>query len=123
MNSVVNPLTKAQSLTELWSPRVLGTMDNYFVKVAKVHGTFVWHDHADEDELFYILEGCLVIEMEDQRVELNAGDLFVVPKGVQHRPIAEQPCLLMLIERQSTQHTGTVESEWTRSVDSQQRPN
>lgn len=123
MNSVVNPLTKAQSLTELWSPRVLGTMDNYFVKVAKVRGTFVWHDHADEDELFYILEGCLVIEMEDQRVELNAGDLFVVPKGVQHRPIAEQPCLLMLIERQSTQHTGTVESEWTRSVEDQQRPN
>jgi mannose-6-phosphate isomerase-like protein (cupin superfamily) len=91
------------------------------IKVAKVHGTLAWHSHDNEDELFLILQGQLRIEMESGTVELNEGEMFVVPKGVRHNPVAEQECLLMLIERKSTQHTGNVVTEKTRSLAEQLR--
>ena len=121
MTKVASPRDIAQSLTELWSPRVVGELDDSYVKVAKVHGTFGWHNHADEDELFFILEGCLRIEMTAGAVELRKGEMFVVPKGVQHNPVAEQECLVMLIERKSTLHTGNVVNERTRSIAEQLR--
>jgi mannose-6-phosphate isomerase-like protein (cupin superfamily) len=113
---VVSPKDIANALTELWSPRVVAELDDSYVKVAKVHGTLAWHSHDDEDELFYVLRGRLRIEMERRTVELGEGDAFVVPKGVRHNPIADDECLVMLIERKTTLHTGNVVTEKTRSI-------
>jgi mannose-6-phosphate isomerase-like protein (cupin superfamily) len=113
----------ASSLTELWSPRIVAELDDSYVKVAKIHGTFVWHSHDDEDELFFILRGRLRIEIENEAaVELAEGEAFVVPKGVRHMPVASEECLVMLIERKSTAHTGNEITEKTRSLADQQRP-
>lgn len=122
MQKVASPKEVAESLVELWSPRVVGELDDSYVKVAKVHGTFGWHNHEHEDELFFILKGCLRIEMESGPVVLSEGEMFVVPKGVQHNPVAEQECLVMLIERKSTLHSGNVVNERTRSLAEQLRP-
>jgi len=122
MSNVTSPHQIAASLTEHWSPRVVAEVDDSYVKVAKVKGSLAWHSHEHEDELFLVLKGHLRIEMEDGTVELDEGEMFVVPKGVRHNPVAEQECHLMLIERKSTLHTGDVVSEKTRSLAEQLRP-
>jgi mannose-6-phosphate isomerase-like protein (cupin superfamily) len=122
MRKIASPKAVAESLTELWSPRVVGELDDCYVKVAKLRGTFGWHSHAHEDELFFVLKGGLRIEMEAGAVELDEGEMFVVPKGVRHNPVAEQECLVMLVERKSTLHTGDVVTEKTRSLADQLRP-
>jgi mannose-6-phosphate isomerase-like protein (cupin superfamily) len=122
MSKHVSPAKIAAGLTELWSPRVVASLDDSYVKVAKVQGTFGWHAHDDEDELFYVLGGRLRIEMADGAVELDEGDAYVVPRGVRHNPVAERECLVMLIERKTTLHTGSEISERTRSVADQLRP-
>jgi len=122
MSHVVSPLNVANGLTELWSPRVVAELDDAYVKVAKVKGTLAWHSHDDEDELFYVLSGRLRIEMEHDTVELGAGDAYVVPKGVRHNPIADDECLVMLIERKTTLHTGNEVTDQTRSIEDQLRP-
>jgi mannose-6-phosphate isomerase-like protein (cupin superfamily) len=101
---------------------VVAVVDDAYVKVAKVHGSLAWHSHENEDELFLVLKGHLRIEMESGSVELGEGDMFVVPKGVRHNPVAENECHLMLIERKSTLHTGDVVTENTRSLAEQLRP-
>lgn len=116
MSEVVSPGQLAASLTELWSPRVVAEVDDAYIKVAKVQGSLAWHSHDDEDELFLILKGHLRIEMEDGAVELGEGEMFVVPRGVRHNPVAEQECHLMLIERKSTLHTGNIVTDKTRSI-------
>lgn len=120
--AAVSPKDIAAALTELWSPRVIAELDDSYVKVARLQGTLAWHAHDDEDELFLVLEGQLRIELEDGAVELSAGELYVVPKGVRHNPVAEQECLVLLVERKSTRHTGDVVTERTRSVEEQTRP-
>lgn len=112
----------AASLDELWSPRVVGEINDAYVKVAKVQGTFGWHHHADEDELFLVLAGQLRIELRDGAIDLAEGGMFIVPRGVEHNPIAERECLLMLVERKSTLHTGNVANARTRSIEEQLRP-
>jgi mannose-6-phosphate isomerase-like protein (cupin superfamily) len=119
MSKVVSPGKMAASLLEHWSPRVIGEVDDAYIKVAKVQGTLAWHSHEDEDELFFVLKGNLHIEMEDGTVELGEGEMFVVPKGVRHNPMAEQECHLMLIERKSTLHTGDAVTDKTRSLTEQ----
>jgi len=114
------PRAVAESLSELWSPRVIGELDDSYIKVAKVQGTFGWHNH--QDELFLILAGKLRIEMEAGFVELGEGQMFVVPKGVNHNPIAENECLVMLVERKSTLHTGNAVNDRTRTLADQLRP-
>ena len=116
MLKIVSPKQKAASLTEFWSPRVVAEVDDAYIKVAKVHGSLAWHSHENEDELFFILKGHLRIEMEDCVVELGEGEMFVVPKGVRHNPVADQECHLMLIERKSTLHTGDTVIAKTRTV-------
>lgn len=117
MTNVNSPKAIAAALTEYWSPRVVGEVDDSYIKVAKVHGSLCWHSHDHEDELFLILQGHLRIELEHAAaIELDEGEMFVVPKGVRHNPVAEQECLLMLIERKSTLHTGDVMTERTRSL-------
>src|SRR5687768_14804530 len=122
MSNVVAPKQIAASLTELWSPRVIAEVDDAYIKVAKVQGTFAWHSHDNEDELFLVLKGCLRIEMEAETVELNEGELFVVPRGVRHNPIATEECHVLLVERKSTLHMGTTITEKTRSLAEQLRP-
>ena len=122
MSSVSSPKEVAASLSELWSPRVIAEVDDAYIKVAKVHGSLAWHSHENEDELFLVLRGHLRIEMESGSVELNEGEMFVVPKGVRHNPVAEQECHLMLIERKTTLHTGDIVTEKTRSLADQLRP-
>ena len=122
MPGVVSPARVAGALTELWSPRVIGEIDDAYIKVAKVQGTLAWHSHDNEDEMFLVLEGRLRIEMEGSTVELGEGDMYVVPKGVRHNPVADEECLIMLIERKSTLHTGEVTTSKTRSLEEQLRP-
>ena len=122
MSFVTSPENVAASLTELWSPRVVAEVDDACVKVARVHGSLAWHSHDNEDELFLVLKGRLRIEMDGHAVELEEGELFVVPKGVRHNPVADQECHLMLIERRSTLHTGNITTEKTRSLAEQLRP-
>ncbi|MEO0422721.1 MAG: cupin domain-containing protein [Pseudomonadota bacterium] len=119
--SAISPKTVAAGLEDTWSPRVVAAFDEHYVKVARLHGTFTWHCHEDEDELFYVLSGQLKIELEDETVVLNPGDLYVVPRGVMHNPIAEEECQVMLIERKSTLHTGDKVTSQTRSVEEQLR--
>jgi mannose-6-phosphate isomerase-like protein (cupin superfamily) len=119
---VVSPGKVAASLTELWSPRVIGEVDDVYIKVAKVQGSLAWHSHENEDELFLVLKGRLRLEFEGSAVELGEGEMFVVPKGVRHNPVAEQECQVLLIERKSTLHTGDVVTGKTRSVAEQLRP-
>jgi mannose-6-phosphate isomerase-like protein (cupin superfamily) len=122
MSQVVSPKAIADSLTELWSPRVVAEVDDAYVKVAKVKGKLTWHAHDNEDELFFILKGRLRIELESGTVELREGEAFVVPKGVPHNPVADEECHVMLIERKTTLHTGSEVTAMTRSVQEQLRP-
>jgi mannose-6-phosphate isomerase-like protein (cupin superfamily) len=122
MSKIASPKQVAAALTEFWSPRVVAEVDDAYVKVAKVKGTLAWHSHENEDELFLILKGRLRIEMEAGAVELKEGELFVVPKGVRHNPVADEECHVLLIERKSTLHTGDVVTDKTRSIADQLRP-
>ena len=122
MNAVLSPCPLAAGLTELWSPRVIGEVNDAYVKVAKVQGSLAWHRHEGEDELFLVLKGRLRIELEAGPVELGEGELFVVPKGVLHNPVAEEECHLLLIEPKATRHTGDTVTERTRSLAEQLRP-
>src|SRR5262249_25859667 len=119
MNEVVAPAAVAAKLNDHWSPSVIAEVDDSYVKVAKVKGTLTWHSHDREDELFLVLKGTLRIEMEDRSVTLGAGELFVVPKGVRHNPVADEECHILLFERKSTAHTGDVVMERTRSITEQ----
>ena len=122
MSNATSPKQIAAALSELWSPRVIAEVDDAYIKVAKVHGSLAWHSHENEDELFLVLKGQLRIEMEHESVQLNEGEMFVVPKGVRHNPVADQECHILLIERKSTLHTGNIVTEKTRSLAEQLRP-
>ena len=122
MASISSPKQVAASLTELWSPRVIAEVDDAYIKVAKVQGSLAWHSHENEDELFLVLKGHLRIEMESGPVELSEGEMYVVPKGGRHNPVAERECHVMLIERKTALHTGDVVTEKTRSLAEQLRP-
>lgn len=121
MNTKINPLEYAAALTEHWSPRIISNVDNYHVKVAMLKGELTWHQHKDEDELFLILKGTLIIELENETVNLSEGDVYVIPKGVMHNPVAKEECLVMLFEKNSTEHTGGIEHEKSRSHEEQLR--
>ena len=108
-------------VTELWSPKVIGRVNDQYVKIAKVRGEFAWHAHDEEDELFLIVRGNLTIQLEDGDVRLGPGQFVVVPRGVRHRPVAEEECWLVLIETVTTKHTGEVDTPFTRSIAEQLR--
>ena len=97
MNSI-NVNEKLDLINDLWKPRVIAELNGQQVKISKVKGEFVWHDHKDEDELFYILKGKMIMEFRDRKVEVNEGEMIVVPKGVEHRPVAEEEVWMMLFE-------------------------
>ena len=113
----VNLAEKFALFSEHWTPKIIAELNDYQIKIVKVVGDFVWHDHSDTDEFFLVIEGTLFIEFEDETMELNAGELYVVPKGVQHRPYALEECKVMLIEPRGVVNTGEAESNLTASND------
>jgi len=108
---VIKLKEKFNQFTDQWSPKIIAELNGQEVKIAKLHGEFVWHDHADEDELFFVVQGTLKIEFRDKMVELKAGEMIVVPRGVEHKPIAEDEVWVMLFEPANIKHTGGVEHE------------
>ena len=122
MNTPINLREKIAKLDDFWSPRVLGEIDDAYAKIAKLKGSLAWHKHEEEDELFLVIDGHLRIELENDAVELGPGELYIVPKGVMHNPIAEEECSVFLIEKKSTRHTGELELEKTKSIDDQLKP-
>ena len=110
---VVNLNEKFSLLTDRWSPKIIGELNGQYVKLAKVQGEFVWHTHQEEDELFYVVKGTLKIEFRDKVIVLNPGEMMIVPRGVEHNPVAEEEVWLMLFEPAETKHTGEVEHELT----------
>ena len=119
----VDPTRIADELalvTDHWTPRVIGQVNDQYVKVAKLLGELVWHAHDEEDELFLIVYGTLRIQLEgDREVSLSPGQFYVVPKGVQHNPIADEEVGIVLIETVTTSHTGSVESDRSVSIERQ----
>ena len=108
------------AVREYWSPRVVAVANGQYVKVAKVKGAFVWHAHADEDELFLVRKGTLTIRYRDRAdVILREGDFHVVPRGVEHMPVADQECWVVLVEPATTKHTGDTVSTITKSIEQQ----
>ncbi|MDY7091635.1 MAG: cupin domain-containing protein [Acidobacteriota bacterium] len=111
MREAVNLADKLAMFTELWQPRIVGELNGHELKVAKVQGEFVWHHHDDTDDFFLVLQGRLRIQLRDgegveSEVELGPGELYVVPRGVEHRPVAQEETHLLLIERADTPNTG-----------------
>jgi len=113
----INFQGKLTKFSEQWSPKIVAQMNDYHFKVVKVQGEFVWHDHPTTDEVFVVLKGQLEIQFRDGKVMLNEGEMFVVPKGVEHKPVAESECHMLLIEPAGTVNTGEVVSEKTAPND------
>lgn len=113
----INLQQKLSLFSEQWSPKVIAEMNDYQFKVVKVEGDFVWHAHEDTDETFIVLEGKLRIDFRDGQIELAAGELFVVPKGVEHKPYAEVEAKLLLIEPKGVTNTGDAGGDLTAQND------
>lgn len=111
--SVINLAQKLTRITEPWSPKIIAQMNDYHFKLVKVQGDFVWHSHPETDEVFIIVKGELTIALREGEVRLKEGELFVVPKGVEHKPSAETECHLLLVEPSGTVNTGNNPGELT----------
>ena len=105
---------KLDSFQDCWSPKIVGELNDSFVKLVKLQGQFVWHHHENEDEMFLIVKGQLVMKLRDRDVILNEGEFFIVPKGVEHKPVAPEEVHIVLLEPKSTLNTGNVRNEITR---------
>ena len=110
---VVNLAAKLATFSERWSPKVVGELNGQMVKVVKFLGPFVWHHHDDEDELFYVIRGRFRMEFRDRAVDVAQGEFIIVPRGVEHRPVADQEVEVMLFEPATTLNTGNVRNERT----------
>jgi mannose-6-phosphate isomerase-like protein (cupin superfamily) len=113
----VNFQEKLAKFSEQWSPKIIAQMNDYHFKIVKVQGEFVWHDHPETDEVFVVLKGQLEIQFRDGNVVLKEGELFVVPKGVEHKPVAEHECHILLAEPAGTVNTGETVNERTAAND------
>ena len=113
----INFSEKLSEFTDHWSPKVIAEMNNYQFKLVKIEGDFIWHNHPDTDETFIILEGSMFIELEDETVELNEGEMYVVPRGVDHKPFALEECKVMLVEPRGVLNTENINNDLTVSKD------
>lgn len=109
----VNLQSKLKTFSEYWTPKIVGELNNQHVKIAKFKGEFVMHKHEQEDELFYVIDGKLFIELKDKTVELNSGEFVVIPKGVLHKPYAPEEVSVLLFEPATTLNTGNTKNELT----------
>ena len=103
----INIKQKFSKFSEYWSPKVLAKMNDYEFKIAKIKGEFIWHNHTETDEVFIVIEGSMKILLRGKTIQLSKGDLYVVPKGTYHKPVAEKECKLMLVELKGTKNTGS----------------
>ncbi|MCP3796351.1 MULTISPECIES: cupin domain-containing protein [Paenibacillus] len=110
---IINLNEKLSKFNEHWSPKVIGEMNDYQFKLVKIDGDFVWHDHQDTDEVFIVLEGEMFIDFRDGQVKISPGEIFIVPRGVEHKTFANQECHIMLVEPRGVVNTGETESELT----------
>lgn len=113
----INLQEKFSKFSEHWSPKIVARMNDYHFKLAKVQGEFVWHDHPETDEVFLVVKGQLAIHFRDGKIVLNEGEMYVVPKGVEHKPVAEEECHILLVEPVGTVNTGNVLDEKTAPND------
>ena len=113
----INLKDKLSLFSEHWSPKVIAEMNDYQFKLVKIQGDFVWHNHTDTDEAFIVIEGEMKIVFENETVELNEGEMYVVPKGVEHKPCAENECKVLLVEPRGVVNTGNTEGDLTASND------
>ena len=109
----VNLAQKLSLFSSHWSPKIVGELNGQYVKLVKFQGDFVWHHHEDEDELFLVLKGSFDIHLRDRIVHLDEGEFFIVPKGVEHKPVASEEAHVLVFEPASTLNTGNVRSERT----------
>ena len=118
MVQVINLAEKFNLFTEHWQPKITAELNDAYVKIAKVQGEFVWHHHENEDELFFVVKGTLTIKLHGEDLAIHEGEFVVIPKGVEHVPVAEEECWIMMLEPKTTSNTGnvtnerTVEAEW-----------
>jgi mannose-6-phosphate isomerase-like protein (cupin superfamily) len=113
----INLQEKLSKFSEQWSPKIIAQMNNYHFKLAKVEGEFVWHNHSKTDEVFLVVKGRLEIHFRDGKVTLNEGEMYVVPKGVDHKPVAKEECQILLVEPIGTVNTGEIVDEKTAPSD------
>ncbi len=113
----VNLADKFGLIKDYWSPRIAGELNDSYIKLVKLKGEFVWHHHDAEDELFLVVKGNLRIKLQDREISLSEGEFVIIPKGVEHCPVAEQEVHVLLLEPKSTVNTGNVESERTRAAE------
>ncbi|MBA2654487.1 MAG: cupin domain-containing protein [Gammaproteobacteria bacterium] len=107
----VNLSEKFALFNDYWAPKIIGELNGQYVKLAKFNGEFMWHSHENEDELFLVVKGTLRIEFRDSSITLNEGEFYIVPKGVEHKPVADEEVHVMLLEPKSTQQTGGKDSD------------
>lgn len=110
----VNIKQSFESFTEQWSPKIVGEVNDSYVKLVKFKGEFVWHHHDDEDEMFLVVKGRMLMRLEDQDITVEEGEFIVIPRGVEHMPVAEEEAHVLLFEPRSTLNTGNVQNERTR---------
>jgi len=113
----INLKEKLTKFSDHWSPRVIAEMNDYQLKLAKIKGEFIWHTHQDTDEVFFVLEGEMSIEFRDGSVQICEGEIFVVPKGIEHKPVAKEQCKILLIEPKGIINTGSADGELTAEND------
>ncbi len=113
-----------KKISSYFSPKIIGEVNDVYIKVAKIKGDEIpWHNHKDEDELFYILEGELKFEIENQKsFIMQEGDMFIVRRGINHRISSIEECKIMLVENKTTAHTGAIQTEITKTIDQQLKP-
>jgi mannose-6-phosphate isomerase-like protein (cupin superfamily) len=109
----VNLAQKFSLFKAHWSPKIVGELNDSHVKLVKLNGEFAWHHHETEDELFLVIKGQLLIKLRDQDIQLDEGEFVIIPKGVEHLPIATEECHVLLLEPKSTLNTGTVQNDRT----------
>ena len=110
----VNLEQKLTLFTDHWSPKIVGELNGQYVKLAKLKGEFVWHKHDNEDELFFVIKGVLKMEYRNKTIIINENEFLIVPKGIEHRPVADEEVSVMLFEPVSTLNTGNIEGELTK---------
>lgn len=110
----INLAEKFLTFNDYFNPRITGELNGQQVKLVKFKGEFVWHHHDNEDELFYVVKGCFDMHLRDKTISLNAGEFLIVPRGVEHKPVAKEEVEIMLFEPAATLNTGNVENELTR---------
>ena len=109
----VNLNQKFMLFNEFWTPKIVGELNGQYVKLAKAQGGFVWHKHDSEDEFFLVVKGTFTIRLRDEDIQLNEGEFYIVPKGIEHKPVAEEEAHVLMFEPKSTKHTGDVKSDLT----------